>query len=663
MMTCGLDGMCNGMGACRRYPANTVCGADSCTGSTAMLAARCTAAGTCGTPMLQNCSPYVCNATSTTCRTSCATTADCAAGFTCIGSICAKKPNGSTCAMANECESNYCQQGVCCNTGCAGTCMACNLATTMGTCSPIAPGQPPVVATQCPMMASTSCGTDGMCNGAGACRNYAAGTACGGAELHGVDAVVGADLRRGGRVPAADHELVYARTPARRRAPRAGRSCAATQRVRHGQHVRGHELRQDSDRRSVSVGRGLGLRVRLLRAGRVLQFGACTGTCMTCSTGTCSPGLGAAPRRSSPASALSQRRRPAVTTGRATAPARAANTCWGRSAWRASCTGSTYKPPQLCDGVGACAAATTQSCMAFQCDTTAGICRNTCSMDAQCVAPNICNGTTCSLKPIGATCTARGRVQLRLLRAGPLLRQRVQRHVQDVRAGDRARHLLERARRSRARRRQPVCRPRRRRPAASKACATARGLAATGRRARSVLPGSCTGSTLIPARTCDGAGACRTVTSTLCDPYQCASATACKTTCTAPDHGHGLRGAEQLRQRQLRQAAHRGGVRDEQPVQLELLRAGGVLHDRVRRDVRVVRSDGLGRHVHLGPRRPGSAEPVRRSGRGDVRYRRHRATAAARAGVTRPASPASRRAVRTPPTCSRRRPATRAAPA
>ena len=50
--------------------------------------------------------------------------------------------------------------------------------------------------------------------------------------------------------------------------------------------------------------------------------------------------------------------------------------------------------------------------------------------------------------------------------------------------------------------------------------------------ARSVLPGSCTGSTLIPARTCDGAGACRTVTSSLCDPYQCASATACKTSCT-----------------------------------------------------------------------------------------------------------------------------------
>jgi Cellulose binding domain len=45
--------------------------------------------------------------------------------------------------------------------------------------------------------------------------------------------------------------------------------------------------------------------------------------------------------------------------------------------------------------------------------------------------------------------------------------------------------------------------------------------------------GTCVGSTLTPQRTCDGAGVCGTVTSTLCDPYQCGSATACKTTCTS----------------------------------------------------------------------------------------------------------------------------------
>jgi hypothetical protein len=48
--------------------------------------------------------------------------------------------------------------------------------------------------------------------------------------------------------------------------------------------------------------------------------------------------------------------------------------------------------------------------------------------------------------------------------------------------------------------------------------------------------GTCVGSTLTPPRTCDGAGVCRSVTSSLCDPYLCASATACKTTCaTAAD--------------------------------------------------------------------------------------------------------------------------------
>src|SRR5215213_1151228 len=41
--TCGLDGMCDGMGACRKYPDNTPCGGGTCQGSTVVGAKVCLA--------------------------------------------------------------------------------------------------------------------------------------------------------------------------------------------------------------------------------------------------------------------------------------------------------------------------------------------------------------------------------------------------------------------------------------------------------------------------------------------------------------------------------------------------------------------------------------------------------------------------------------------
>src|SRR5436190_2542374 len=61
---------------------------------------------------------------------------------------------------------------------CTGTCMSCAIATSMGPCTPIAAGRPPVTASQCPMAAASTCGNDGTCNGAGACRKYVTGTVC-----------------------------------------------------------------------------------------------------------------------------------------------------------------------------------------------------------------------------------------------------------------------------------------------------------------------------------------------------------------------------------------------------------------------------------------------------------------------------------------------------
>jgi len=45
------------------------------------------------------------------------------------------KTNGQTCLAGGECCSGNCVDGVCCNSSCTGTCQACNLAGSVGTCT------------------------------------------------------------------------------------------------------------------------------------------------------------------------------------------------------------------------------------------------------------------------------------------------------------------------------------------------------------------------------------------------------------------------------------------------------------------------------------------------------------------------------------------------
>jgi MYXO-CTERM domain-containing protein len=73
------------------------------------------------------------------------------------------KPNGRPCTAGGQCASNFCIDGVCCNSACAMTCYQCNKAGAVGTCSVIAAGsQDPSATTPCDM--STQ-----YCNGSGTC--------------------------------------------------------------------------------------------------------------------------------------------------------------------------------------------------------------------------------------------------------------------------------------------------------------------------------------------------------------------------------------------------------------------------------------------------------------------------------------------------------------
>ena len=146
------------------------------TGTTTFTgASTCDGAGKCVTPNASPCFPYQCGAG--VCKNSCTADFDCAPPAVCINGSCGLKGNGQACAAAAECLSGFCAQGVCCGTACQGACQSCALATSLGTCTNVPFGASDPQGT-CHDMGNATCGTDGFCNGSGACRLYAAATPC-----------------------------------------------------------------------------------------------------------------------------------------------------------------------------------------------------------------------------------------------------------------------------------------------------------------------------------------------------------------------------------------------------------------------------------------------------------------------------------------------------
>lgn len=123
-----------------------------------------------------SCVPYT-QCDGNACATSCATDAECVAGSFCDGGQCVgDQADGEPCANGGQCESGFCVDSVCCDGACDGACQACDLAGSVGTCTPLADG--------------ATCGGGNICCGdLGICTNTdtdpdncgACGKACSGA--------------------------------------------------------------------------------------------------------------------------------------------------------------------------------------------------------------------------------------------------------------------------------------------------------------------------------------------------------------------------------------------------------------------------------------------------------------------------------------------------
>jgi hypothetical protein len=175
---CGNTGSCNGAGVCEQASAGTSCGTASCSETTLTSVSNCTGTGTCATAATSSCSPYICG--SGMCKVTCAGDGDCIAPFTCQGAVgamsCALKKNGLVCMTGGQCISGNCIDGVCCGSSSCQPCQACNLSGN-GTCTPVAAGTTAPTAF-CATQDSSTCGTNGKCDGGGLCQKYADDTIC-----------------------------------------------------------------------------------------------------------------------------------------------------------------------------------------------------------------------------------------------------------------------------------------------------------------------------------------------------------------------------------------------------------------------------------------------------------------------------------------------------
>jgi len=120
----------------------------------------------------------------------CLNDGNCLSGEFCDGgsNTCAPQQDpGASCLGPNECASNFCVDGVCCTSSCSGTCNACDVAASPGTCGAVPLGTDPDA--ECPGVSCVgyyagfsgdSCrrkadvsASQATCNGAGSCRTTA----------------------------------------------------------------------------------------------------------------------------------------------------------------------------------------------------------------------------------------------------------------------------------------------------------------------------------------------------------------------------------------------------------------------------------------------------------------------------------------------------------
>jgi hypothetical protein len=166
--------LCDGTGACKAIDGQSCSTANQC------MSGNCVDDVCCGKPTCAACQSCGLAGSEGLCAnipagqpdTSPTDTCDAGGARVCDGAGHCKGATGQTCAMALDCQSGNCVDGVCCGAPSCATCQSCNVAGSAGTCTNVPAGQPDNE----PVDACNAFGTQ-LCDGAGNCKS-AIGQSC-----------------------------------------------------------------------------------------------------------------------------------------------------------------------------------------------------------------------------------------------------------------------------------------------------------------------------------------------------------------------------------------------------------------------------------------------------------------------------------------------------
>jgi hypothetical protein len=321
------------------------------------------------------------------------------------------KKQGEACGTGEECVTQNCADGVCCDTACGDACQACNLPDNVGTCVAVARGKSPVHG-GCDTQPANSCGTNGLCDGAGQCQLYDDTTVCGDAACDRGSNSFLPEARCDGRGSCATAAALpcapfLCRPDGTACADRCGGSsdCVAPNQCSNGS--------------CGPIGNGLPCRdAGQCQSGFCVDGVCCNAPCgeqcmacdLTASLGTCAqvtagnPHGGRGTCAGAGTSCGGQ-----CTAASATACSYPAGETICRSA---TCTNASANASQTtaagCDGGGGCGAGVTTSCGLYMCAAGA-VCASSCAGDYDCAAGYICQNGSCQAKGAAAApCTATG---------------------------------------------------------------------------------------------------------------------------------------------------------------------------------------------------------------------------------------------------------------
>jgi hypothetical protein len=300
------------------------------------------------------------------------------------------KPQAAPCGAAGECASGFCADGVCCASDCTERCFACNTAGKAGLCTAVAAGDDP--RDDCATDLVATCGRDGTCDGAGACRLYPARAECAPGGCVGTTSEQAARLCDGKGVCQA------AMTRSCPSSACQNGSCA-TMCANSDVCLPGFHCEDKTCKLKRSLGQQCTTPAQC--SSNVCSGGVCCNIacdnkiCLSCKVpgkvGTCSP----APPGDDPGDLCSTET--ASTCGRdgvcdGTGKCRLHSA--GVECGAASCAQGAADSVRTCDGKGTCQASTRTSCGSFSCDGTR--CATSCAPPATGCAPGlVCKENAC----------------------------------------------------------------------------------------------------------------------------------------------------------------------------------------------------------------------------------------------------------------------------